>query len=92
MSTINIIISRIVLCIHSIYTFAVQSFAYPWMVNHANLPIPTIAIIGISCEFIGHVVITLPGWVWLFVANAFIGTGFCLAAPTAVTILSVGIM
>lgn len=77
------------LCIHSIYTFTVQSFAFPWMVNKVKLAIPTIAILGIVCEMIGHILITLDGWVLLFVANAFIGTGFCLAAPTAVTILSV---
>ena len=60
------------------------------MVNKMKLAIPTIAILGIACEMVGHIVITLDGWVFLFVANAFIGTGFCLAAPTAVTILSVG--
>lgn len=67
----------------------IQGVLYPWMINTCNLAIPSVAIIGMICMCLGIATVTLPT-IWLMIlASTILSIGYCLSAPTAVTILSV---
>ena len=69
----------------------IQGVLYPWMINTCNLAIPSVAIIGMICMSLGIALVTLPT-IWLMIlASTILSIGYCLSAPTAVTILSVNI-
>lgn len=61
------------------------------IVNKGGMSIPLVAVIGMIGMSLGIALVTLPTLWGMIIASTVLSIGYCLSAPTAVTILSVRI-
>lgn len=75
----------------SILSCFIQGLLYPYLVNSLNISIPVVAVIGMIGMSLGIGLVTLPTLWLMIIASTVLSIGYCLSAPTSVTILSVGV-
>ena len=81
---------RVVVVISSVVTCVFQAFIYPWIVSTLNVPIPYLATIGSFIIFLSFILIAiLPTEIGSISASVILWIGFCCAAPSSVSIISV---
>ena len=74
----------------SVLTCIFQAFIYPWIVSTLNVPIPYLATIGCIIVFICFNLMSIvPTEIGSITASIILWIGFCCAAPSSVSIISV---
>ena len=82
--------TSVVVVTGSIVTCTCQTFIYPWVINSLNVPIPYLATIGCIIVFICfNLMSIIPTEIGSITASIILWIGFCCAAPTSVSIISV---
>lgn len=83
-------IIRILVVLQSVFCTFLEILVYPWIVNKMHVPIPYLATFGIFFEGICYYCMAaLPTEMGTMIACTLLWLGFCCAAPTSVSILSV---
>ena len=67
-----------------------EFWVYPWLTGKLKIPIPYLAGIGMAIEFFSYLGMTVDSEMGSMVFCTILWIGFCFAAPTSVSILSVG--
>ena len=76
--------------ISSVVTCIIQALIYPWIVNTLNVPIPYLATIGCFIVFICFILMSAASTeMGSMIASLILWIGFCCAAPSSVSIISV---
>lgn len=84
---------RIVVVLQSVLCSILEIIVYPWIVNKVRVPIPYLATFGMFFEAICYYgMAALPTELGCMIACSLLWVGFCSAAPTSVSILSVYII
>lgn len=83
-------IIRILVVLQSVFCTFLEILVYPWIVNKKHVPIPYLATFGMIIEGICYYCMAaLPTEMGAMIACTLLWLGFCSAAPTSVSILSV---
>lgn len=67
-----------------------QSLLYPWLTGILKVPIPYLALTGMILEFFSYLGMTMDSEYGSMAWTLVLWLGFSLAAPTSVSIISVG--
>ena len=62
---------------------------YPWLTGTVKVPIPYLAATGMAIEFFSYLAMTVDSEIGSMIACTVLWIGYCFAAPTSVSILSV---
>ena len=76
--------------IQSVICVVLEFWVYPWFTGKLKIPIPYLAGIGMAIEFFSYLGMTVDNEIGSMIACTILWVGYCFAAPTSVSILSVG--
>lgn len=76
--------------IQSVICVVLEFWVYPWFTGKLKIPIPYLAGIGMAIEFFSYLGMTVDNEIGSMIACTILWIGYCFAAPTSVSILSVG--
>ena len=68
-----------------------EFWVYPWFTGKLKIPIPYLAGIGMAIEFFSYLGMTVDNEMGSMLFCTLLWIGYCFAAPTSVSILSVGV-
>lgn len=75
--------------VQSVICVVLEFWVYPWFTGKLKIPIPYLAGIGMAIEFFSYLGMTVDSEMGSMLFCTLLWIGYCFAAPTSVSILSV---